>query len=335
MIKIIESKEQWENFVEKFAPHTFLQSWEWAEAQALLNQKTFRLGIFENDNLVGVAFVYKITAKRGVFLFCPHGPLIDWSKQNLFEEFIKYLIELGKKEKVDFIRIAPLAPKGVGELFQKLNFRNAPVHMMHPELAWLLDITVPEEELLKNMEKRTRYSIKKAQKDGVEVKASNKIEDIELFYNIYQETAQRQKFVPFSKNYVKKEFEIFIKENKALLFTAYYQNEPIATAVIVFDNNSAFYHHGASIRKYNNITASELLQWVAIKEAKSRGLRFYNFWGVAPEGIKNHPWQGLSKFKTGFGGFSEEYLHCQDLKLTNKYYLNYFIEKTRRIMKRY
>jgi lipid II:glycine glycyltransferase (peptidoglycan interpeptide bridge formation enzyme) len=105
--------------------------------------------------------------------------------------------------------------------------------------------------------------------------------------------------------------------------------------MIVYTNNSAFYHHGASIRKYSNITASELLQWIAIKEAKQNGLSYYNFWGIVREKEKNHPWAGLSKFKKGFGGFEEEYLHAQDYVLRVKYWLNYLIEITRKIKRGY
>lgn len=336
-IKNIDNQEVWEKALEAYSPHSFLQSWQWGEAQKALSQKIWRLGIYQENILKGVAFVYKITAKRGVFLFCPHGPLLDWSKKDYFVSLVNFLKNLGKKEKADFIRIAPLAKSGgeAKELFSQNGFKDAPVHMMHPELAWLLDITKSEEELLKEMEKRTRYSIRKAEKDAVTVKVSNKIDELDIFYKMYLETAKRQKFVPFSKNYVKREFEIFSQDDKILLFTAYYQNEAIATAMIVFDNDSAFYHHGASIRKYSNVPAAALIQWSAIKEAKKRNLKYYNFWGIVENNNKNHPWHGLSKFKRGFGGFSEGYLHVQDLPLTKKYILNYTIEKIRKILKKY
>jgi len=59
------------------------------------------------------------------------------------------------------------------------------------------------------------------------------------------------------------------------------------------------------------------------------------FWGIAPENRPKHPWTGLTLFKTGFGGYKEEYLHCQDLPVTLKYWLNYTVEKMRRIKRGY
>jgi len=337
-IKNINSEAEWREAEVLFKPHTFLQSWEWSLSQEALGQKIFRLGIFKDDKIIGLAFFYFIKAKRGSFLFCPHGPIIDWKKaEEIMPALLDYLIKLGKEIKADFIRISPLAENSTAsqKIIKNLGFRPAPVHMMHPELSWMLDLTASEETILSNMEKRTRYSIRKAEKDGVEVISSTNQNDLNKFYEIYKQTADRQGFVPYTKDYLNKELQSFLQNNKIKIYFAYYQKELIATAMIVYANNSAFYHHGASIRKYSNITASELLQWTAIKEAKQNGLAYYNFWGIAKEKEKNHPWAGLSKFKKGFGGFEEEYLHAQDYVLRVKYWLNYLVEILRKIKRGY
>lgn len=336
-IKPIEAKQQWEEFIDNLAPHTFLQSWQWGALQGGLGNKIYRLGIFENNILCGVAFIYKITAKRGSFLFCPHGPLIDWKKQGLLILLLNYLKDLGQKERVDFIRISPLVENSyqTKNVFKQMGFRDAPIHMMHPELAMILNIALPETELLAKMEKRTRYSINKAKRDGVKIRQFSNAKDIDIFYNLYQKTAARQKFTAFSLTYIQKEFEAFVNEKKVALFFAYYKDNIIAGALIVFANGSGFYHQGASIREYKNVPAAELLQWEAILETKRRDMQWYNFWGIAPENVKNHPWAGLTRFKAGFGGFSQEYLHCQDFILTPKYWLNYFVEKMRKTKRGY
>jgi peptidoglycan pentaglycine glycine transferase (the first glycine) len=119
-----------------------------------------------------------------------------------------------------------------------------------------------------------------------------------------------------------------------VLFFGKYQGEYVSTAFVVYANGSGFYHHGASNQKFPSITASEAVQWAAIKEAKARGCERYNFWGIVPEEAVKHPWHGLSKFKRGFGGFAEGYIHAQDIPLTSKYWLNYLVEKIRKIRRR-
>lgn len=331
---LIENESVWEKFLTEVQPHTFLQAWKWGLQYELSGSKIFRLGIFRQEELVGVALLIKIAARRGSFLLCPHGPLVKKGEkvETVLPKLVEKTTELAKQERCDFIRFCPLLEKTEAHtaLYKKIGFRNAPIHM-HPELSWMLDLTKPEEELLKEMRKTTRYLIKKTEKDGVEIVMSTNPDDIELFWPVYQETVNRQHFTPFSKTYLRQEFELFSQDNQAAFFFGKYQGEVIAAAIIIFYGGSAFYHHSGSVHTFDKIQASYLLQWRVIQEAKQRGHQFYNFWGIAPEGRPKHPWAGLSLFKKGFGGFAEEYVHAQDKPLTSKYRVNYLIETARRL----
>ena len=59
-------------------------------------------------------------------------------------------------------------------------------------------------------------------------------------------------------------------------------------------------------------------------------MRYYSFWGIAPEDELNHPWKGLTLFKKGFGGRAEEYVKTQDFIISKKYWFNYIIERLRK-----
>ncbi|MBI4135115.1 peptidoglycan bridge formation glycyltransferase FemA/FemB family protein [Candidatus Uhrbacteria bacterium] len=346
-IALIESREIWDAFLGRARPNTFLHSWEWGEFQQGMGERVWRLGIYSTNgdesntprmatNLVGIALVIKVKARRGSFLFCPHGPIFSRSTQHVSRNTIvqtlcDYLTDIAKTEKCSFVRFSPLMLKTpVHEMvWQKLGFREAPIHM-HPELAWILDITPSESELLTDMRKTTRYSIRKAEKDGVEIVKSISLDDIEKFWTVYQSTVERQRFVPFSKNYLSKEFRTFAAQNKAMLIFGMYKGEIISTAFVVFEKWSGFYHHGASIPKYASIPASQLVQWHAILEAKKRDCVRYNFWGIVPESAKTHPWAGLTLFKKGFGGYAQEYVHAQDLIISSKYWVNWMVERLRK-----
>lgn len=248
---------------------------------------------------------------------------------------VDYVRQLARGEGCSFIRFSPLMLKTAEHdaLWHELGFREAPIHM-HPELAWILDITPSAEQLLQGMRKTTRYSIKKSEKDGVDVTMHNNPGDLDTFWNIYEQTVSRHHFTPFSKQYLRTEFEAFAAQNNAAFFFGRYRGEVISAAFVVFQPWSAFYHHGASTPKYANVPASQLIQWHAILEAKRRGCARYNFWGIAPEHASNHPWAGLTLFKKGFGGYAEEYVHAKDLILNQKYWLTYSIEKIRKIKRR-
>lgn len=351
-MKILEinEKETWENFFLDCPEKTFLQSWNWGEFNKALGDKVWRLGVYkeisnikyqksktgEDYDLIAVAQVIRVKAKRGTFLFVPHGPIailkIKSQKSKMLELLLNKLKEIAELEKADFIRIAPIWEKN-GEnmkIFKELGFKEAPTHM-HPELTWELDISPNLDEIMSGLRKTTRYLIRQGMKNqDLKIEKSVKTEDIERFNKLYQETVDRHHFVPFSANYLKNELLAFLPDSEIAIFLAKYKEEILASAMIIFWQNIAFYHQGASTQKYPKIPAAYLLQWEAIKEAKERGCRFYNFWGIAPENNPRHPWAGLSLFKMGFGGYKKEYLKTQDLPLSFKYWPIYIFEKIRK-----
>lgn len=333
-VENIGDREEWEHFLREQKPHSFLQSWQWGETNAQTGSKVFRVGIRRNDALIALALLIKIPAKRGSFILLPHGPVIAPSENqnDVTRAILARAAALAFVEGCTFLRVCPLARDTVGNrgIYKGMGFRGAPIHM-HPELAWMLDITKPEEQLLKEMRKTTRYLIKKTEKDGVEIVQSANPEDIELFWPVYSATAERQSFTPFSKKDLRKEFELFNAGDGALFFFGKQNGKIVAVAIIIFYNGQAFYHHSGSLSSGEGSNVSYLLQWRVIQEAKRRGCTLYNFWGISPENKPKHPWAGLSLFKKGFGGFAEEYLHAQDRPLTWKYVNNYIVETTRRI----
>ena len=338
-IREITQKDVWEGFLLETQEKTFLDSWNWGEFQKKMGNKIWRLGIYEClkpdiKHLIGVVLVIKITARRGNFLFLPHSPVVK-NDRELFSAISAVLEKLkiiAKEENCSFIRVAPIWERNKEniKIFKDLGFRQAPIHM-HPEASWELDIKPSEENLLMNMRKTTRYLIRQAQKNkDIEIIQSNNIQDIEKFNKLYQTTVNRQGFAPFSLDYLKNEFSVFQPDNQITIFLGNYRNEIVSSAIIIFWQGIGFYHQGASSLKYPKIPVSYLLQWEAIREAKRRGCRLYNFWGIAPDNNKKHPWYGLTLFKMGFGGHKKEYVKTQDFVLSPKYWLTYIIETIRK-----
>lgn len=332
----IIDKKIWEDFLlSKNTPsHPFFQSWNWGEVQKKLYHTIFRLGFFEKGNLIGICLIVKISARRGIYFHLRHGPVLsDFTAQ--FRDILSEIKVFAKKEKGDFIRMSPILDATAFDItfLKSLGFRNAPVHNMDAENAWVLDIDKNEEELLHNMRKTTRYLIRKAQKMPIETRETKNIKDFEAFNSLYKITSKRHGFVPHKG--MREELEIFGIDDQASLFLAKYEKKIIAGALVIFYGNQAIYHHAASDDAFRDIPAPYLLQWEIIKAAKNRGKHMYNFWGVIPENKPNHPWRGLTLFKTGFGGRRVDAIHAQDLPLTIRYWKTYAIETIWRIKRGY
>ncbi len=343
-IKSIGEKSIWEPFVQSQPEYTFLHSWNWGEFSSAMGHKVWRLGIYENGELAGVVLVVGINAKRGKFLFVPHGPItknpksqipnpkqIQNFKFEIINKIVLFLVELAKRENCSFIRISPLLGRDEENwrMFKDLGFRRAPIHM-HAESTLLLDITKTEEELLKNMRKTTRYLIKKMEKEGVEIRGENPPRGND-FLRLQEKVAERKHFIVFSQKQIKKELEVFHPDNQLVIFNAEYNSNIIASALIIFYGYRAFYYQSASYCENKDISAPYLLVWRAIQEAKRRGCRVFDFYGASPADNPNHPWFGPTLFKLGFGPERIDYLPAQDLPLNWEYWGTWAVETLRRI----
>jgi lipid II:glycine glycyltransferase (peptidoglycan interpeptide bridge formation enzyme) len=333
--KIITKKEVWEDFLLSQNPKSFLQSWDWGEVNEIDGSKIFRLGFLKNNKLVGICLLIEEIAKRGPHLVVPAGPIINWEDKKVVNLFIKSIRDLAKKEGVWFVRVRPeilSTPKNI-VLFSKLGFISAPMHL-HAENTWILDISRLEEEILSGMRKTTRYLVRKGEKSGLVVEVSKDAKLAKVLYGLQGETVKRHKFVGFPERLFKNEIEIFSRDDNARVFLCKKTKEVLAIAIIIFYGDTAYYHFSGSVSGHSDLPFSYFLQWRIIKEAKERGIKYYNFWGIAPNNNPNHRFAGVTLFKTGFGGNRVDWLHAHDLPISNKYWLTYIFESFRRVFRR-
>ncbi|MFH0792353.1 MAG: peptidoglycan bridge formation glycyltransferase FemA/FemB family protein [bacterium] len=345
-VKEIKNKDEWDRAYSKGERKTFLQSWNWGVFSESMGEKIWRFGVYSDQELILIALVEKKSARRGKFLIIPHGPIYVrttdnklslWENsqcQEAFSVLISYLKELARKERCSFLRLNSIWERNDTGLaiIKKMRFHRAPIQT-HPEASWKLNIEPGEDVLMANTRKTTRYLIRQAEKNAdITISQSDKLEDVRTFSEYHDQVSRRQRFVPFSISYLTKEFQAFAPDNNVSLFFGRVDGEIAAGSFVVFCGNTAYYHHAISDLKYAKLSTPYLLQWEAIKEAKRRGCRIYDFWGfVDPITQKNHPWAGPTLFKMGFGGYKDEYLKTYDLIISPKYWINYAIERFRRI----
>ena len=332
-IRKINDKKTWNDFLFVQHPNTFLQSWEWKLVQEADGDHVQTLGFYTQEGLVGVALLITVQAKRGIHYLCPHGPIVKNAED--MKEALRLLVarQSGGRahDSAICLRIAPLIVNTSGNraLYSELGFRPSPTHV-HAELTWVLDIAKAEQEILAGMRKTTRHAIFKAQKEGVNIEISSDQHALERFWPLYEQTKNRHGFMPFTKEFIISQTNIFNSSNNMFFAIAKYSGEDVAAAICFQFGKTVFYYHGASKKVSSSPPAAQLLQWEAIREAKKRGATLYNFWGIAAEDEPNHPFAGITIFKKGFGGYAIDYMHAQDLPLSWKYWILWVVEMIRK-----
>lgn len=310
-IKNVTEAKIWEDFWNTYAPQALFQSWLWGEVVKQQSIPIVRFGLYEGSKLVGIFQVVTIRARRGTYLHVRHGPIFATQKVEYWKSVLSYLKIFAIKERAWFCRISPQMDDSPTNcrLLASLGLVPSAVHEVDAERCLLLSLSQTEDELMSGMRKTTRYEVRRAEKMGVHVVSSVDPADIDKFFDLYQETSRRHHFVAHIG--IREEFEIYSREEKAILLLGYHENSLLSAAIILFSGNQAIYHHGASLS--TKFPVNYAVQWEAIRAAKKRGFPWYNFWGVAPEENLSHPWRGHSLFKRGFGGSEVVTIHAHDL----------------------
>lgn len=338
------TQQELQDFYDQYiGEKTFLQSAAYGEWRKSIGENIFYYGIFTSGKLTGSVLIQKISSRFKTYLHCPHGPLIPKQEEDAWQEFLTFYKNLGKTEKCDLVRISPLeqticllsdespVTNPLLDQLKTQKFKPAAIHLINPELTWVLDIDRPLEDILKTMRKSTRYEVNRIEKTGITVTSGNAKKDLDIFWELHTETVKRQGFVPFPRAHTEAQLKEFGKD--CLIFNAQIEQKNYSSSIIIFDDNAGYYHQGAST--HCKFPCSHATLYEAIKHAQSRGCKEFNFWGVSPEENKKHPWYGLSKFKRGFGGQEREYIHVHDYEITPKAKLNRTIEWYRKKKRNY
>lgn len=179
-----------------------------------------------------------------------------------------------------------------------------------PRFTSIIDLQKSEEDILKNMHSKGRYNIRLAEKHNLTIQKSTSTKE---FYQILEKTAKRDKFYINPPQFYQTMLDTLQPKGKAKLFLAYHPNHksPIAGMLNTYIEDTATYFYGASDHEYRKYMAPYLLQWHAIQDAKQNNFKTYDFLGIANPNNPKDPLNGVTNFKSKFGGQNIQYSSTQ------------------------
>jgi len=203
---------------------------------------------------------------------------------------------------------------------------NRPLHpapyRVQPQDTVMLNLEPDENKLLSGMHKKTRYNIRLAEKKGVTIHrhtGKDALKNLPLWYEIYRETGRRDGISLHPESYYRRFFENASGPEEATagspelsLYAAEHEGDTLAGIIVVRSGRRSVYMYGASSALKRELMPNQLLQWAAIKDARTEGAGEYDFFGIPPADNPSHPMHGLWRFKTGFGGEIRHYRGAWD-----------------------
>ncbi len=199
---------------------------------------------------------------------------------------------------------------------------------VQPETRQWVDLTGTEDEILAAMRPKGRYNIGVAERSGLQL-FNGGPELVSDFFKLYSFTSARTDFKGRNGQYFQQLLEALVNNAEVIILKK--DQELLAGAIILYYDQMASYLYGGSMGD-RSLMAPYLLQWEAMKRAKSRGCAIYDLLAVAPEGSgEDHPYAGITRFKSRFGGRTVRLLGSYDLVHSRFWYTLYrFAERLRR-----
>ena len=294
--------EQWKEFINAYPQGHILQTAAWG---ALKGDYGWSPKFICQGTLGAMVLFRRLPLGLSV-AYIPRGPIGegDW------QAFWASVDSLCKQEKAVFLRVEPdfWAPQDQNRIHQILPGFIQTNYAIQPLRTILIDIQGTEEEILMRMKSKTRYNIRLAGRQDVVVQQSA---DIKTFHEMMLTTGDRDEFGIHSLDYYQRAYDLFAPEGACVLLIATYKDQPLAGLMAFARGDRAWYFYGASTNQERSRMPTYLLQWEAIRWAKSKGCKTYDLWGIPdfPEDTleddfldRSDGLWGVYRFKRGFGG---------------------------------
>ena len=298
------SPSEWDAFISGFADPHILQTTPWGQLKASFGWKPVHVAA----QLGGAQLLIRRILPGFNFAYIPKGPLGE-DTQALWPEVDR----ICRANHCAFLKIEPDHWMGDQPAAASSNLPGSSQfirsqHSIQPMRTIIVDLSGEESQILARMKQKTRYNINLACKKNVVVRPYT---DLSAFYHLMEITGQRDQFGIHSLAYYEKAFELFHARDMCQLLVAEFEGTPISALMAFRSDKRAWYFYGASADTHRDKMPNYLLQWEAIRWAKTQGCLVYDLWGVPDADLeileekftaRSDGLWGVYRFKRGFGG---------------------------------
>jgi lipid II:glycine glycyltransferase (peptidoglycan interpeptide bridge formation enzyme) len=316
---------------QKVAGASFLQSSGWGQFQDAMGNKTHYL--FEEN---WSCLLIEKKTPLGNYLFGPYGPTLK--NEHSLPDAIAAMKKYARQAGFDWLTLEPFSQYAetsiIRDATKQSNARPSD-HNREPDLTRILDLKPSEDEMLASISQSTRSFIRKNQREQfVTFRTSTDPADIGIFIEMLGKVTERKNIVFFSDEYFMKQADILMPSGMMYLDIALFAGKPVASAIFNDFGKTCNYTYAGSLPEARQTSASALLLWQAILNAKKRDMELMDLYGIAPDGApSSHPWYGFSEFKKKFGGQIVERAGTWDIPLSSKYWLYRTVKSGRRAVR--
>jgi peptidoglycan pentaglycine glycine transferase (the first glycine) len=297
----------WNSFVAAASAPSFLQATPWAAVKRPNGWRSARVVVDGPGGPVGAQVLVRHPRPlpKG-FGYAARGPVasgaLDAAALSAFTEAVR---RAAGALRVSHVRIDPELedPDGfVTATLRELGWRPAPD--IQPRSTQVIDLSKPEGELLAELRKKTRQTLRKAEGETEVVTAGP--ERLGEFHRTLAGTMDRVGLPFRSEGFFRQLWDAYARAGQSMLLLAQTPEGVVTSGTFLVgwgDRLVALY--GGTNAEGRKLNSKYLINWEALRRAKDAGYAVYDLWGL--------PNEGITYFKQGWGGRQVDYVGAWDL----------------------
>lgn len=283
----------------------FLQSDDWARFQTSLGRRVER---FSGPAWSALAILEE--GRLGTRLYVPYGPTV--TSAAALTDAVAALKSAGHRMGCAFLRLEPVGPVATIDI-EKLGGLAVDYVHLQPERTQIVELAGGEEDVIAGMKQSNRSIVRNFAKKGIEVTTSHDPADVEILLGFLHEVADRNAVTLQSDDYLRAQARALMPTGAATLYVARLDGEPIAASLCYDGDDTRVYAHAGAATAHRKLSAPTILIGRMMIDAQAAGKRYFDLYGIGPDGVDDHPWSGFTKFKQSFGGQPVDYLGAWDV----------------------
>ena len=172
-----------------------------------------------------------------------------------------------------------------------------------PHLNFLLPLHEGEDALWRRLNRTARKNVRKAEREGVTVRAVERREDVAVCYDFLSQVYTRARIPLAPRELFFAAFDILVPRKMAYFWLAYHEGHPIATRITLAYKGTLVDWYGGAASAARNLRPDDYLVWHVLRWGAAQGYHTFDFGGAG------HPdtHHGIRRFKAKFGGDQVNY----------------------------
>tara|TARA_B100001123_G_C15332370_1_gene1031667 strand:+ start:3027 stop:4028 length:1002 start_codon:yes stop_codon:yes gene_type:complete len=294
--------DEWSNFVYSHPDGNIFQTPEMYDVFSRTKNYDPVISFSKNTNLTGILigviqreynFFKSLTSRAIVW----GGPLCHNKDELLAKKILEHYFDK-TKGKILYTQIRNLHDTdSIRSAFTSLDFK------FDKHLNYILDLNKSEDQILSEMNKKRRNTIKKSLTFSLTVNEVKDLSGVKSSYKILHSVYKRARLPLADYSYFQNAFQILKDKGMVTCFNAIYNNQCIGTLWTLNYKDRIYDWYSGSLSNHLDKYPNDFLLWYAIRWSLENKYEIFDFGGAGKPGQK----YGVREYKKKFGGLEVQF----------------------------